>query len=83
MKTWNLIKEAAKDFESLKMWDLLQDFIDKGIRMQEIYEAAQQKAVLSAQNNARTGELSRNCKGRGGANSGYLSDWKLLIHSAV
>jgi hypothetical protein len=38
-------------FENVK--DLLQDFIDKGIRMQEISETAQQKTALPAQNNAR------------------------------
>jgi hypothetical protein len=49
--------KRLRKFENVK--DLLQDFIDKGIRMQGICETAQQKTVLPAQNNARTGGLSR------------------------
>jgi len=42
MKTRNLIKEAGKRLrKSENVKDLLQDFIDTGIRMQGIYETKQ------------------------------------------
>jgi hypothetical protein len=47
--------KILRKFENVK--DLLQDFIDKGIRMQEICETVQQKTVVPGKNNARTRRL--------------------------